>query len=219
MTYGHGLHLTNLLDLVASRCDFKALKDGLDLGLRELPLLRRQCFSGLGLHRALKNNLILVVFVEQGLLVVNRARGDLHLERMLLSILLNLLEMFVVTVLSEPSDDITFRPIDLQCVLVLVVDVVLERRREPSFKCKRSEETYIDGHLIDMDPLLDTELGDVYIEGGVKDTYDLCLANDGPVTLGQIVNQEAEEEMSRLLLSQSGRVLFTVALCQCCVRL
>lgn len=127
-TYGHGLHFPDLLDLVPGGSDFETFEDGLDLGLRELLLLRSQ--DGLGLNWALKDDLILVVLVEQGLLVVDRARGDLHLDRVLLCVLLDLLKMLIVAVLCEPGDDIAFRPVDLQGVLVLIVDVVLYRHRE-----------------------------------------------------------------------------------------
>lgn len=123
MTYGYGLHFPDLLDLVAGGSDFESFEDGLNLGLRELLLLRTQ--EGLGLDRALKDDLVLIILVEQRLLVVYRARGDLHLDRMLLRVLLDLLEMLVVAVLCEPGDDVTLRPVDLQGVLVLVVDVVL----------------------------------------------------------------------------------------------
>ena len=50
---------------------------------------------------------------------------------MLFSVLLDLLEVLIITVLSEPSDDVTFRPVDLERVLVLVVDVVLRKGIRP----------------------------------------------------------------------------------------
>ena len=45
------------------------------------------------------------------------------------SILLDLLQMLIVTVLREPGNDITLRPIYLERVLVLVVDVVLRKNQ------------------------------------------------------------------------------------------
>ena len=44
---------------------------------------------------------------------------------MLLGVLFDLSEMLVVAVLSEPCDDVLVRPVDLESVSVLVVDVVL----------------------------------------------------------------------------------------------
>lgn len=61
-----------------------------------------------------------------------------------------------------------------------------------------------------MNPLLDTEFGDINIEGGVQYTYNLRLADDRSIALGQVVDEEAEEQMSRLLLREASRVLFTV---------
>ena len=52
-------------------------------------------------------------------------RRNLHLERVLLGVLLDLLQMLVVAVLRQPGDDVTVGPVDLQRVRVLVVDVVL----------------------------------------------------------------------------------------------
>lgn len=119
----HSLHLPDLLDLVTSRSDLETLEDGLHLGLGEKPLLRR--LDALQLAGTLEDDLVLVILVEQSLLVVDGARRDLHLERVLLSVLLDLLEVLVIAVLSQPSDDIALRPVDLKCVLVLVVDVIL----------------------------------------------------------------------------------------------
>ena len=47
---------------------------------------------------------------------------------MLLRVLLDLLEMLVVAVLCQPGDNVAVRPVDLQRVRVLVVDVVLDGR-------------------------------------------------------------------------------------------
>ena len=56
---------------------------------------------------------------------MHRSRSNLHLERMLFGVLLDLLEMLVVAVLGEPGDDVTLGPVDLESVLVLVINVVL----------------------------------------------------------------------------------------------
>ena len=44
---------------------------------------------------------------------------------MLLGVLLDLPEMLVVAVLGEPCDDILVRPVDLESVSVLVMNVIL----------------------------------------------------------------------------------------------
>ena len=44
---------------------------------------------------------------------------------MLLRRLLDLLQMFIITVLGEPCDDILVRPVDLKRMVVIIVDVVL----------------------------------------------------------------------------------------------
>lgn len=62
MTHGNSLHLADFLNLVASRSDLESLEDGLDLGLRQLPLLR--VLDALNFARALEHDLVLVVFVE-----------------------------------------------------------------------------------------------------------------------------------------------------------
>ena len=124
-TYGYRLHLTDLLDLVASIGDLEAFEDRLYLCAGEQPLLRG--FRALLLHigPTEDNFIVLVIFVKQSLLIVNRARGNLHLDCMLLSVLLDLPEMLVVAVLSKPGDDILVRPVDLESMSVLVVDVIL----------------------------------------------------------------------------------------------
>lgn len=44
---------------------------------------------------------------------------------MLFGVLFDLLEVLIVTVFCEPRNDITVRPVNLQCVRVLVVNVIL----------------------------------------------------------------------------------------------
>ena len=66
-----------------------------------------------------------IVFIEQSTFVVDGAGSDFHLDGMLLGGLFDLLEMLVITVLSEPSDDVAFGPVDLEGVRVLVVNVIL----------------------------------------------------------------------------------------------
>ena len=44
---------------------------------------------------------------------------------MLFSILLNFLKVLIIAVLSKPGDDILVRPVDLESMSVIVVDVIL----------------------------------------------------------------------------------------------
>jgi hypothetical protein len=125
-TYGHSLHLAYFLDLVSGTSDLETLKDRLGLSLREEPLLRRlgRRFSFI---RAAKNNLVvLVILIEESLLVVDRTRGYFHLHRVLLGILLDLLQVFVVAILSKPSNNVAARPVDLEGVFMLIVYVILD---------------------------------------------------------------------------------------------
>lgn len=124
-TYRNCHELLDLLDLVSRRRDLETFEDRLSLGLRDDPLLGRLC--RLGLLRPTKHNLIfaVIVLVEKCLLVVDRAGSNAHLLRVQLSGLLHLLEVLVVAVLRQPGEDIPVRPVDLEGVSVLVVDVVL----------------------------------------------------------------------------------------------
>jgi hypothetical protein len=74
---------------------------------------------------------------------------------------------------------------------------------------------YVNGHLVDMDALLDTELGDENIKGSVENPHNTGLANNGSVSLRQVRNQQAQEQMRRLLLRQLGRILFATSWAEC----
>ena len=126
-TYRNTLKLADLLDPVAGRKRLEALERRRQLLLGQGALLRVRDILSVLLVRATEDNLVLliVVLVEQGLLVVYRTRRNLHLKRVLLSVLLDLLEMLIVAVLSQPGDDITRGPVDLERVGVLIVHVVL----------------------------------------------------------------------------------------------
>ena len=126
-TYGHGLQLLDLLDLVPSRGRAQALEGRLGLRHRDEPLLRG-LLSRVDVVTSEDDLIITVILIEERALVVDRARGHLHLERVLLRVLLHLLEMLVVAVLSQPGDNVAVRPVDLQRVRVLIVDVVLDGR-------------------------------------------------------------------------------------------
>ena len=46
-----------------------------------------------------------------------------------------------------------------------------------------------------MHTLLDTELRDIDVEGGIENTDNLGLADDSAVALSQIMNEKAEEQV------------------------
>lgn len=75
---------------------------------------------------------------------------------------------------------------------------------------KANKRTYLDRHLVNVDTLLDTELRYIDVEGRIENTNNLCLADDGTIALSEIGDEDAKEEMSRLLLCQLSRILFTV---------
>lgn len=55
--------------------------------------------------------------------------------------------------------------------------------------------THIDGHLVNVDPLLDAEFWNQNIEGSIENTNDLCLPDNRSVPLSQISNQDTKEQM------------------------
>jgi len=116
---------------VSSSGRTNALKLGLDLGHRDKPLLRRFLLRR---ARPVHDNLfiILVIVIEQRTLVVDRSRDHLHIERMLLCRLLDLLQVLIVAVLGQPRDDIALRPVDHEFVMVLIVEVVLSCKTRSS---------------------------------------------------------------------------------------
>ena len=117
--------LFDLLDTVSSSGRANALKLGLGIGNRDQPLFRRFLLRG---ARPVHDNLLVVlvvIIIEQRTFVVDRPRGHLHIEGVLLRRLLDLLQVLIVAVVGQPRDDITLRPVDLEFVEVLVVDVVL----------------------------------------------------------------------------------------------
>lgn len=62
-------------------------------------------------------------------------------------------------------------------------------------------ETYINGHLVDMYPLLNTEFWNKDVEGSVQNIHHSGLSNDWPIALGQVSDQNTQEQVCRLLLS------------------
>lgn len=63
-----------------------------------------------------------------------------------------------------------------------------------------------------MDALLDSEVRNEDIECGVKDIDNLGLTNDRSVSLSEVVDENTEEQVSRLFLGQSSGVTLDVAL-------
>jgi len=61
-----------------------------------------------------------------------------------------------------------------------------------------------------MNTLLDAELGYQDVEGRIKNVDDLCLTDHRSIAVGEVRNQNAEEEMSRLFLCKNGGVTFTL---------
>lgn len=106
----------------------QALKLRRDLGLREQALLRGLDLLIFTLASATNDDLVFlrIVLVKEGLFVVNRAGYDFHLHCVLLGGLLHLFQVLVIAVLSKPADNVSVRPVDLQRVGVLVVDMVLK---------------------------------------------------------------------------------------------
>ena len=54
-----------------------------------------------------------------------------------------------------------------------------------------AETIYINGHLIDMDSLLDAKLWHKYVESSIKDTHHFGLANNRAVAVSKVGNEDA----------------------------
>lgn len=122
--YRYGHKLLDILDLVSARRGSQALELGRRFGRRSQTLRRRLLF----VNRIVlaKNYLVLfIVLIEEGLLIMNGTRRDLHPSSVLLSVALHFLQMLVVAVFRKPSDDIPLGPVDLEGMRVLIVDMVL----------------------------------------------------------------------------------------------
>jgi hypothetical protein len=138
------------------------------------------------------NFIITVVFIEQSPFVMDGARGNFHLHSVLFCVLFHLLEMFIVTVIREPRDDVTVRPVNLQCVRVLVVNMILSASGTMSDGRPGNEKkkAYINGHLVHMDTLLDAELRDKNIEGCIQNPDNLRLTNDRSIAGSQVRDED-----------------------------
>lgn len=124
---------------------------------------------------------------------------------MLLCILLHLLQMLVITILSQPGDHILVRPVDLERVRMLIVDMILDWNQ---LLCQLPHKTYVNRHLVNMYTFLDAELRDQNIKCRIQDAYDFGLTDNGAITLSQIRYENTEIEMSRLFLSKYRRISF-----------
>lgn len=95
--------------------------------------------------------------------------------------------MFIVAILGQPRNDIPIRPVDLQGMSVLVINMVLWSQSDKG-TCNEIGHiiTYVDRHLIHMHALLNPELRDEDVKRSIEDTDNLSLAYDGPVPLRKI---------------------------------
>lgn len=123
---------------------------------------------------------------------------------MLLCILLDLLQVLIITVLGEPGNHIPVGPINLQRVGVLVINMVL--RSHLSFCNALRERPHIDWHLINMDAFFNAKLWYENVKCGIKDANNFGLSDDRPVTLCEVRDQNTQEQMSRLFLSEDGGI-------------
>lgn len=69
-------------------------------------------------------------------------------------------------------------------------------------------ETNVDWHLVHVDSLFNTKLRNQYVEGCIKYIDNLGLTDNRSVSLGQVRNEDAEEEVGGLLLCQFRRIAF-----------
>jgi len=100
---------------------------------------------------------------------------------MLLCILLDFFQMLVVTVFSQPADNVAIGPINLKSVRMLVVDVILIKVCNSGIY-QASKVTHVNGHLVDMDAFLNAKFWNKNIECGIQNTDNLRLTNDGSIT-------------------------------------
>lgn len=70
--------------------------------------------------------------------------------------------------------------------------------------------THVNRHLVDVHALLNAKLRDQDVERSVENADNLGGPDDGTVLLRQVGDEDAEEEVSRLLLSELRRVAFAV---------
>ena len=114
---------------------------------------------------------------------------------MLLSGLLDFPEMFVITILGQPADNITVRPIDLQCVAMLIVDMVLKNKCISNEQIYKHWITYVDWHLVNMYTFFNTKLGNENVESSIKHADNNGWSYDRTITLRKIRHKYTEIQM------------------------
>ena len=108
--------------------------------------------------------------------------------------------MLIIIVLSKPRNDVAVRPIDLERVRVFIEDMVLAQRSATKFLGIRISKTHVYGHLIDVHALLNTKLGHEDVESCIQHIDHGGGADDWSIALSKIGNENAKEQMRRLLL-------------------
>lgn len=78
---------------------------------------------------------------------------------------------------------------------MLVINVILINNQYFSL-VHRLYNTYVNWHLVDMNPLLNTKLGHKNIKRRLKNTNNFGLANDRTVSLCEVRNENTQVEMS-----------------------
>lgn len=168
------------------------------------------------LDRLLLLLILVLIRVKQRRLSLRLPTLRLHHPRVVLRLRLEALKERVRLRLGEVGEDIdAFLPEDLERVVVFVVVGGLGERVESASsreeRGKKGEGTHLSRHRIDMHPLLDPKLAHKHIERLVKDADDSTVANNWPVALRQVGDEDAEEEVLALLLCETSRFLLDVA--------
>ena len=70
---------------------------------------------------------------------------------------------------------------------------------------------HLNWHLINVNTLLDTKVLNDNVEGLVEDSDDMSLSLDWSVSLSEVCDEGAEEEMLALFLGELRRCLLDVA--------
>jgi hypothetical protein len=127
---------------------------------------------------------------------------------------LHVLKMRIPAVLRKELDDVgTLLPVNLECVRVLIMNVILKNASvSANLSDDRQYQTYLNRHRIDMNSLFDSEIGNKNVESLVEDADNSGRADHRAILLRELRNQHAEEEVHRLFLRQLGRLLLDVAL-------
>ena len=123
--------------------------------------------------------------------------------------------MRIVVLFHEPVEDVdSLLPVDLKTVCRFVVDVFLQSppSSQPLLRHRVSENTYLDRHLINMNSFLNSEFRNHHIESRVENSNDGSGSNDGTISTSEVGDENAEEEMGGLFLSEFSGVFLDVAI-------